>query len=111
MVTAGLRVMALTTCLNTGAQPDVLNIVETSESGWTVMLLASDGSPLTDTNNAGIPDVGTVTGLQSASFGVQVTVPAGATPGTIDLTLVVGSSVIDSTATGSSNVVLEYYGP
>src|SRR5207249_11120426 len=53
----------------------------------------------------------TVTGLQGASFGVQVTVPAGATPGTIDLTVVVGSSAMDPNATGNSNVVLEYYGP
>jgi len=110
-VTPGQTVTAAMSVRNTGGQPDVLNIVATSQSGWQVSLLASDGSPLLDTNDDGIPDVGTVTGLQGASFGVQVTVPAGATPGTIDLTVVVGSSAMDPNATGNSNVVLEYYGP
>src|SRR5207302_1637543 len=110
-VTPGQTVTAAMSVRNTGGQPDVLNIVATSQSGWQVSLLASDGSPLLDTNDDGIPDVGTVTGLQGASFGVQVTVPAGATPGTIDLTVVVGSSAMDPNATGNSNGVLEYYGP
>jgi len=110
-VTPGQAVTATMSVRNNGGQPDVLNIVATSQSGWQVSLLASDGSPLLDTNDDGIPDVGTVTGLQTASFGVRVTVPAEATPGTIDLTVIVGSSVRDANATGSSNVVLEYYGP
>src|SRR5207247_10372695 len=110
-VTPGQTVTAAMSVRNTGGQPDVLNIVATSQSGWQVSLLASDGSPLLDTNNDGIPDVGTVTGLQGASFGVQVIVPAGASPGTIDLTVVVGSSAMDPNATGNSHVVLQYYGP
>src|SRR5207247_5995642 len=109
-VTPGQTVTAAMSVRNTGGQPDVLNIVATSQSGWQVSLLASDGSPLLDTKDDGIPDVGTVTGLQGASFGVQVTVPAAATPGTIDLTVVGGSSALHRNATGSSNGRLEYYG-
>src|SRR2546430_11898926 len=96
---------------NSGGQPDTLNVAATSQSGWTVALLDSNGAPLTDTNADGFPDVGLVQGLQTATFVVQVTVPAGATPGTLDLTVVVGSSSIDANSTSTSNVVLEYYGP
>src|SRR5256886_3030308 len=110
-VTPGQMVNATMSIRNSGGQPDTLNVAATSQSGWTVALLDSNGAPLTDTNADGFPDVGLVQGLQTATFVVQVTVPAGATPGTLDLTVVVGSSSIDPNSTSTSNVVLEYYGP
>jgi outer membrane protein assembly factor BamB len=111
-VTAGQTVLAPMSIRNAGGQDDTLNLVATSMNGWSVTLTTADGSaPLTDTDGDGHPDVGIVAGLQWASFGVQVVVPAGATPGTIDLTTIVGSPARDPTATQSSSVVLEYYGP
>src|SRR5207247_10159404 len=68
-------------------------------------------TPRTDTNGDGLVDVGQVPGLSSQSFFVQVVVPADASSNTIDLTTVVASSVLDPSATASSRIVLEYYGP
>ncbi|WP_291430116.1 DUF11 domain-containing protein [Deinococcus sp.] len=71
------------TVQNTGNRPDVFDIT-TGQSGFptgtTVQLLKPDGTPLTDTDGDGVPDVGSLAPGQTADVLVRVTFPAGSAP-------------------------------
>ncbi|MCD0156124.1 DUF11 domain-containing protein [Deinococcus sp. 6GRE01] len=91
------------TVLNPGNRPDVFDIT-TGQAGFpagtTVELLKPDGSPLTDTDGDGVPDVGSLIPGQTADVLVRVTFPAGSaptTPGTQPTVTVTTTSSNDTT--------------
>ncbi len=111
-VTPGETVLMEMTVRNGGGQPDTLNLLASSRLGWTVSLLADDGTtPLTDTNGDDLVDVGIVPGLESATFFIRAVVPSDAEVGAIDLIAVTASPARDPTVQRSVVAVLEYYGP
>jgi uncharacterized repeat protein (TIGR01451 family)/fimbrial isopeptide formation D2 family protein len=65
------------TVLNSGNTNDTLNLnLETPlPSGWTVRWLASDGTPLTDTNNDGLVDVGNLAPNASLDLILELQAP------------------------------------
>lgn len=71
------------TVQNNGNRSDVFDIT-TAQAGFpagtTVELLKPDGTPLTDTDGDGVPDVGTLSPGQTADLLVRVTFPAGSAP-------------------------------
>ncbi|OOV14447.1 DUF11 domain-containing protein [Deinococcus sp. LM3] len=91
------------TVLNPGNRPDVFEITAGQAgfpAGTTVELLKPDGSPLTDTDGDGVPDVGSLIPGQTADVLVRVTFPAGSaptTPGTQPTVTVTTTSSNDTT--------------
>ncbi len=77
--------------------------------GWSVTLLKADGvTLLSDTNNDGIPDTGTVAPLDSVDIVVQVSVPTYANSGDVDAVQVTArssnSKTVSSTATDTLSI-------
>ena len=100
------------TVRNKGGFDDVIDITAVSSHGWAVALFKADGvTPLPDTDGDKIPDVGSVPGLRTAMFVARITVPAGVPFDTVDKTVVTGTSSLDPTASGSTNLVIEIVGP
>ncbi|MFW8625585.1 DUF11 domain-containing protein [Deinococcus sp. ME38] len=91
------------TVQNTGNRPDVFDITAVQAgfpTGTIVTLLKPDGTPLTDTDGDGVPDVGSLTPGQTADLLVRVTFPAGSaptTPGTQPTVTVTTTSSNDTT--------------
>lgn len=89
------------TVKNTGNRTDVFDITTNNNfpAGTTVTLLKPDGTPLTDTDGDGIPDVGPLAPGATADILVKVTFPAGTqpTPGTTPTVTVTATSSNDPT--------------
>ena len=97
---------------NTGGFDDTIDMRATSDRGWTIRLLDATGTaPLTDTDDDGIPDVGLVPGLRSATITVEVDVPAGTPVDTLQRAQITGTSSLDPSAEGSGFVVIELIAP
>ncbi len=107
-IDAGDIILATMEVRSTGAFPDTIDITAASMNGWAVSLFEADGvTPLPDTDLDGTPDSGLLPGLGSATFTVQIEVPAVITPGAFDRTTVVGTSSLDLNASGTAAIVLE----
>lgn len=96
------------TATNTGAITDLFDLTVNSSSGWTVSLYQSDGAtPLQDTDGDGVVDSDLVPGLGAFDFVVNVTVSAGAEPGSICTVTVTATSNIDPEMTDSAKARVE----
>ncbi|MHA0042366.1 hypothetical protein [Deinococcus sp. PEB2-63] len=89
------------TVQNTGNRADVFDITTALAgfpTGTTVTLLKPDGTPLTDTDGDGVPDVGRLAPGATADILVKVTLPAGSAPtapGTLPTVTVTSTSSND----------------
>lgn len=89
------------TVQNTGNRADVFDITTAPAgfpTGTIVTLLKPDGTPLTDTDGDGVPDVGSLTPGATADILVKVTFPAGSAPtapGTLPTVTVTSTSSND----------------
>lgn len=89
------------TVQNTGNRADVFDITTAPTgfpTGTIVTLLKPDGTPLTDTDGDGVPDVGSLTPGATADILVKVTLPAGSastSPGTLPTVTVTSTSSND----------------
>lgn len=89
--------------VNEGTGPDTGEITVQSSQGYTVRLWTdpngdgdpSDGMALTDTNGNGTVDTGVLDGGAEFPIIVQVVVPLGAAPGSLDVTVVEVRSTLD----------------
>src|SRR6266571_3031116 len=78
--------------------PDTFDATKTlGVHGWTVDLLKADMTPLTDTDNDGIPDTGALDPGKNTTVIVEVTVPAVVNPGDADTAVVRFTSSNDLT--------------
>lgn len=69
-----------------------INVGTKSSEGWTVRVYAADGStPLKDTNDDGVPDVGAVAPSGSSDIVVEVELPDLALGGALDVTTITAS--------------------
>ncbi len=94
------------TVTNQGNATDTVDITYTSSSGWTWAIwedLDGNGIPgtdgdakLSDTDGDGIIDTGALTQGQSRSLLAVVTIPAGTSDGTVDTTVITGTSSQDT---------------
>jgi hypothetical protein len=95
------------TVTHLGKSFDYENITAVSSRGWQVDLLDSDGRPLTDHNNDGIPDTGRLDPGGSTTIVVRVTVPADVAPGVQDVTTVTAVSGRDPSKPGNRDSVTD----
>ncbi len=82
------------TVSNDESFPDVIDILISNPLGWQIFLFKSDGvTPLMDSNNNGIPDIGSVLGGSSANLILKVSIPSDVAKGTVStITLTAQSS-------------------
>lgn len=79
--------------VNTGTHKDTIDIATSGTlDGWDIRILDSGGTPLTDSDEDGKPDVGAMNSFDSVSIRVEITSPSAAIAGTTDSTRVWGSS-------------------
>lgn len=78
--------------MNNGNVPDTFDLQAASSLGFAVELLASDGTPLSDSNADGRPDTGILLPGNSFSVIVRLTAPAGLDPDQQDLTVITAFS-------------------
>src|SRR5207245_2405511 len=97
---------------NTGGFPDTIDVVASSDLSWPVRLYQADGTtPLSDSNNDGIPDVGLVPGLQAVTIVVQNDVPVDALEDTTERVAVTGTSSLNTSVSGTGYLVVELIPP
>lgn len=101
---AGSTVVFSNVVTNTGNGTDTFNMTTASSSfpaGTTFLLVKADGaSPLTDSNGDGIVDTGPLAAGATTTVIVRATLPASATGGPFNVTLV-ATSTFDATKSGS----------
>ena len=94
---------------NEGNSIDCIDI--TAESNWHVRLLDCTGADtLTDTDNNGRQDVGSILPGDARSLFVSITPPLNALIGEVDTTTVYAKSSLDTTVTDSVLLITKIYG-
>ena len=99
------------TVTNFGNNPDTINLTTLSSQGWTVQIFddvdnngafSAGDVLLGDSDGDTNPDAGVQAADGVANILIQVTVPTGATDGTVDSTTVTGTSLFDNLVSESA---------
>jgi len=109
------------TVYNNGNASDTIDLTYTSSLGWNwTIWLDSDGNGqpgtngdvvLTDTDGDGKIDTGPLPPGGSVSLLAVATIPAGVSDGSIDTTIITGTSSIDTGVTDSENLTTTVTAP
>lgn len=99
------------TVSNDESFPDVINVTVSSPLGWQISLFKGDGvTPLVDSNNDGIPDIGSVPGGSSTNLILKVSIPSSAVGGTVsNITVTVQSASTSASDQARDTITVASY--